>query len=66
MFTGSHDHTAGAAVGGALGFIKSLTMISMLSWAAVLDTAVLSGVGTLIGLLISTLYKRFFNTKKKS
>lgn len=66
MHTVSPEHTVGAAIGTALGFVKSLTMISMVSWGAVLDTAVLSGVGTLVGLLIGTIYKRLFKSKNKT
>ena len=52
-----NDHVTGAAMGGILGFVKSLTMISMISWATVLDTVILSGTGTLVGLVVTALYK---------
>lgn len=64
IWSGTHEHAAGAAVGGTLGFVKGLMLISMVSWGAILDTAILSGVGTLVGLMISALYKKIFNSKK--
>lgn len=64
IFNGTHEHAGAATLGGVLGFLKSLTMISMVSWGTLLDTAILSGVGTLVGLMISALYKKIFNSKK--
>lgn len=64
IFQTISDNTVGVKLGGTLGLIKGLMMISMVSWTAVFDTAILSGVGTLIGLLISALYKKIFNSKK--
>lgn len=56
------QQASGAAVGGIVGFLKSLTLITMISWGAVIDTALLSGIGTIVGLMVTTAWK-FLKTK---
>lgn len=56
--TPDHQSTVGTAVGGTIGFLKSLTIVTHLSLAAVVDTAVLSAVGALVGFLVTWLLKK--------
>lgn len=49
-----NDQAAGAVIGGLLGFIKSLTIFSQISWAIVGDTIVLSAIGAMVGFLVTT------------
>jgi hypothetical protein len=53
----SHDQAAGATIGGVLGFIKSLTIISTLTWLTVFETGLLAAVGATIGFLVTGLMK---------
>jgi hypothetical protein len=52
-----NDTTAGAAIGGLLGFFKAFTLITAITWSAVLDTAILSAVGALVGFGVTLLLK---------
>lgn len=58
MSSPSHESTVGTAVGGTLGFLKSLTIVTHLSFAAVMDTAILSAVGALVGFFVTWLLKK--------
>jgi hypothetical protein len=51
------EQTAGAAIGGTLGLIKSLSIITVLTWQSVWETAALAAVGALVGFLITALLK---------
>jgi hypothetical protein len=51
------DQTTGAAIGGLLGFIKSLSIMTMITWEAAIDTAILAGIGALVGFLVTALLK---------
>lgn len=57
----------GSVIGATLGFLKSVSIFSLVSWAVVLDTAILSAVGAVVGLvttvLVKVLAKKFFKTK---
>lgn len=55
--TGHSQEAGGAIIGGTLGLIKSLTLFSFISMAAVIDTAILAAVGAVTGFLITTLLK---------
>jgi NhaP-type Na+/H+ or K+/H+ antiporter len=46
-------------IGAGCGFIKGVMVSGQLSWEVVLNTIILSGVGALVGLLISHYGKRF-------
>ena len=63
------DQAAGAAIGGILGFIKSVLMISALTWQVVYETALLATVGAIAGYLatalMKTLTKKIQSWKKK-
>jgi hypothetical protein len=51
------EQTAGAAVGGTLGFIKGMMVMTHISWALLMDTAILAAVGALVGYLVTGLLK---------
>jgi hypothetical protein len=55
--TSNHDQAAGAATGALLGFIKSLTLITTLTWLTVFETGVLALVGASVGFLGTTILK---------
>jgi uncharacterized membrane protein len=52
-----HEQTTGATIGGLMGFVKSLTIISIITWMTVFETAVLAAVGAMIGFLVTGLMK---------
>jgi hypothetical protein len=53
----SHDQAAGAAIGGILGFAKSLTMITSITVTTVFETGLLAAVGATVGFLVTGLLK---------
>lgn len=59
----AHNNIPGLVIGGGLGFIKGVDLnlhemvLLHLSWSVVGETAILSGVGALVGLLF-TFYGR--------
>ena len=59
MIVGSHEKAAGATIGGLLGFIKSLTIISQLTWLTVFETAVLAAVGAIAGFTVTGMLNSF-------
>lgn len=55
--TGHSQEAAGTAIGGTLGFIKSLTLISAITWNAAFETAVLALIGATVGFLTTLFWK---------
>lgn len=53
----ANENILGAAMGSALGIIKSLTMFSMISWEAAFDTVILGALGAGGGLIVTGAWK---------
>lgn len=49
-----HDQAVGTALGASLGLIKSFTIMTMITWEAALDTAILASIGAAAGLTVSS------------
>lgn len=66
---GGHDQAAGAAIGGTLGLLKSLTVITTLNWTTVAETAILAAVGAGVGFMVTgalKFLKNQYESRKKN
>lgn len=54
---GMHE-TVGVTLGGICGFAKSLTMMTVITWSVVCETALLAAIGAAVGFIITAIMKR--------